>query len=121
MSDDASMPADSKMAAWGEMFYRIGARNWKPMDTFRTMKDRIALAGFINIQEHTYKIPIGTWPKHQTYKEAGRLALEQFETGLEVYMIPNSPLTILCTDSLRDTRYFCSLSLVSRSRGRWSR
>lgn len=88
-SDDNTMPADSKMAGWGEMFYAVGRKSEKPMDIFRTMKDSIAAAGFINLQEKEYKIPIGQWPKHPIYKEVGRLALEQFMTGLEGYVYPH--------------------------------
>lgn len=68
------------------MFYAVGRKPEKPMDIFRTMKDSIAAAGFINVQEKEYKIPIGPWAKHPIYKEAGRINLQQFLTGLDGYV-----------------------------------
>lgn len=83
------------------MFYAVGRKSEKPMDIFRTMKDSIIAAGFGNVQEQDYKIPIGPWAKHPIYEEAGRLALEQFMTGLEGYVFcscvkPKWKLTVSC-------------------------
>ena len=85
LSDDGSLPADSKNAAWGPMFYKIGAEvTGRPMDMCYTMKDNILAAGFTNLQEKAYKIPVGTWPKHPIFKEAGRLYYKEVSAGLEV-------------------------------------
>lgn len=42
----------------------------------------IEAAGFINIHEKDFKVPIGDWLKHPMYKEFGDLRLTQFKEGL---------------------------------------
>lgn len=81
------MPADSKQAQWGPMFYKCGKAWGRPLDIFETMKADITAAGFTNVQEQLYKIPIGPWPKHPLYKEAGKWNLDQLLTGLEGYAL----------------------------------
>ena len=67
------------------MFYEIGDKvTGQPMDVCYTMKESIAAAGFINMQEKLYKIPIGGWAKNPVLKQAGKLYLEEVSTGLEV-------------------------------------
>lgn len=62
------------------------------------MRERIEEAGFINIHQQDYKMPIGSWPKIQVYKDAGRLCKQQTEAGshgfclwllTKVYSSPN--------------------------------
>lgn len=85
-SDDKSLPLDSKSATWGEMFYEIGRqKTGRPMDICYTIRDSVAAAGFTNIHEKVYKLPLGAWPRHPLYKEAGRLYLEEITVGLEGY------------------------------------
>lgn len=60
------------------------------------MRDGIEKAGFINIHERTFKFPLGDWPRHPVYKEAGARSLMHFKEGLQGWvmwvftsMIPN--------------------------------
>lgn len=50
---------------------------------------RIAIeaAGFTNVQEVYFKLPIGTWPKNRRLKEAGRISLNAWTGGLEGFVI----------------------------------
>ena len=83
-SDDGTLPLDSKLGDWERMSNRIGEKWGHPFNIIGTMKESLVDAGFVNVKEVEYKIPVGTWPKHKVYKEAGRCNLEQLETGLEV-------------------------------------
>lgn len=47
------------------------------------MKARIEAAGFINVHVQDYKIPLGTWPKHPIYKDAGRVKAAEVKSGIE--------------------------------------
>ena len=62
----------------------MGAKAGRPFNTYDTMKDSIEAAGFVNVQEKVYKVPVGTWAKHPVYKDAGRLNELQFMEGMEV-------------------------------------
>ncbi|KAI4263346.1 MAG: hypothetical protein L6R42_001503 [Xanthoria sp. 1 TBL-2021] len=44
-------------------------------------------AGFQNVQEHKYKVPIGPWPKDKHLKTIGAWNLVQIENGLEGFTL----------------------------------
>lgn len=83
MSDDGSLSPDSILAGWGPNFLGCAERAGRPLDTQLTMKASIEKAGFVNVQEKLYKCPLGSWPKHKIYKDAGRVNMEHWKTGLE--------------------------------------
>ena len=81
----------------------MGAKAGRPFNNFDTMKDSIEAAGFTNIQEKIYKVPVGTWAKHPIYKDAGRLNEMQFLEGMEVgYSTP--VLKVIGIDAPQDGR-----------------
>ncbi|KFZ25220.1 hypothetical protein V502_00303 [Pseudogymnoascus sp. VKM F-4520 (FW-2644)] len=83
MSDDGSLKPDSLLAGWGQTFLDCAADAGRPLDTQTTMRDTIAAAGFTEIREKLYKCPIGEWPKHPVYKDAGRVNAVHWKSGLE--------------------------------------
>lgn len=83
MSDDDSLPADSIVAGWGPNFLGCAERSGRPLDTQLTMKASIENAGFINVQDKLYKCPLGSWPRDKIYKDAGKVNMEHWKTGLE--------------------------------------
>lgn len=84
-SDDGTLPADSTMAQWGPMFLRIGENIGRPLDTVDTMKAGIEAAGFVNVKEKMYKVPMGEWAKNEMLKEAGRFSKISGLAGMEGY------------------------------------
>ena len=79
---DGTMPANSELAKMGSLLEACGERRGVPMDTTDKMRSRIEAAGFTNIHEKLYKVPLGTWPKHPIYKDAGRIAIDRKSTRL---------------------------------------
>lgn len=73
LSDDDTLPADSILANLGAVCEACCERSGRPLDVVNTMRAGIEAVGFINVQETNYKCPIGTWPKHPIYKDAGRV------------------------------------------------
>ena len=47
------------------------------------MRARIEAAGFINVNEKVYKVPIGEWAKNPVMKEAGKFNKMQALMGME--------------------------------------
>lgn len=72
------------MGRWEEDNNRLAEKTGRPVDILPTMRKEIEEAGFVNVEEQNYKIPVGTWPKNKVMKEAGRLNLEQIDIGMEV-------------------------------------
>jgi hypothetical protein len=49
------------------------------------MKSNIEQAGFVNVVEKIFKVPLGRWPADHKLRELGMWALLGFDTGLEGY------------------------------------
>lgn len=67
------------------MFLRAAENAGKKLDTLDTMRARIEAAGFVNIREKVYKVPLGEWTKNPILREAGRFNKRHLEEGIEGY------------------------------------
>lgn len=83
LCDDNTLPANSLISGWGPMFVRCCAKTGRHLDTTDTFKSRIEAAGFVNVHEKNYKVPIGEWAKDPVLKEAGKFQKLQLLRGLE--------------------------------------
>ena len=97
--DDGSLPADSLLADWGAKMAACVASTGNPTDVSSLMRPGIEAAGFINIHEKDFKVPIGDWPRHPIYKEVGDLRLTQFKEGLTGWVM--WALTSRCSSQWR--------------------
>ena len=52
-----------------------------------TMKSDIEKAGFVNVIEQVFKVPLGGWAADPKLRELGMWALLGFDTGLEGYAL----------------------------------
>lgn len=84
-SDDGTLKPDSHLAGWGDNFIGCGERAGHPLTTQETMRGSIEKAGFIDVHEFIYKVPMGPWPKNKVLKEAGQLNFHHWSSGLEGY------------------------------------
>lgn len=83
MCDDESLRPDSLIANWGQTFLGCADRAGRSLATNMTMKHKIEQAGFVNVHDQLFKCPIGAWPKHKTFKEAGRINFHHWSSGLD--------------------------------------
>ncbi|KAJ5162092.1 hypothetical protein N7492_007484 [Penicillium capsulatum] len=86
-SDDASLPPDSNLAQWGNIFFGCADRAGRSLKTQETMRAAIEKAGFVDVQEVLYKVPLGAWHQDPLLKETGQLHYHHWETGLEGYAV----------------------------------
>ncbi|CEJ59596.1 hypothetical protein PMG11_08215 [Penicillium brasilianum] len=84
-TDDNSLPEDSELAKWGENFIGCSQRAGRPLNVQESMRSKIEKAGFIDVHEQVYKVPIGPWPRDRIYKEVGQLNYHHWVTGMEGY------------------------------------
>lgn len=84
-SDDGSLKEDSLLARWGDNFIACGKRAGRSLTTQETMKAAIEKAGFVDVHEHLYRLPLGPWAKNEVLKEAGRINYHHWSAGLEGY------------------------------------
>ncbi|KAG4431839.1 hypothetical protein IFR05_012677 [Cadophora sp. M221] len=81
--DDSTMPEDYLVQEWLK-FVAQGLAVLGP-DLLGAVKNAQYLrdAGFVNIEERIFKIPIGTWPKNRTLKMVGFYGRTMIYDGLE--------------------------------------
>ncbi|KAJ5093686.1 hypothetical protein N7456_009547 [Penicillium angulare] len=84
-TDDDSLPEDCLLAGWGENFIGCSRRANRSLTIQETMRKSIEKAGFTDIQEKVYKVPVGPWPRDKVLKELGRLNHEHWSAGMEGY------------------------------------
>lgn len=82
-SDDSSLPSDSVLIECATLTHRAAEKAGRPVDTYEKVLPRIEAAGFTNIQTQEYKMPMGAWPKHPTWKDAGRVNKDVYKRGIE--------------------------------------
>ncbi|EFW18774.1 hypothetical protein D8B26_005584 [Coccidioides posadasii str. Silveira] len=72
-------------------FQRVGdeasAKFGKQFNVAGTHKQRLIDAGFVNVKDDVYKIPIGSWPKDPKMKKLGCYQLVQVLSSLEPFMM----------------------------------
>lgn len=69
------LPADAKLRGFKPIIAAATKNAGNAADLVDFMKEEIEAAGFINLHEHNFKLPLGSWPQHPIYKEAGRLSM----------------------------------------------
>ncbi|KAI8935072.1 hypothetical protein NX059_007667 [Plenodomus lindquistii] len=83
MSDDGSVTPDSIMSQWGKISLELGEKFGKSLNTANEAKAGLEAAGFINVVEHRWKLPIGGWPADKRVKELGQWNRINWEQGIE--------------------------------------
>jgi hypothetical protein len=83
-SDDGSLPQDDIMIEWSKRFQNIGDDiTGKTFRIAEKCRGFIEGAGFVNVVEKKYKIPVGSWSSDPLMKELGRWNMMHCFTGAE--------------------------------------
>ncbi|OQE90316.1 hypothetical protein PENNAL_c0012G10148 [Penicillium nalgiovense] len=82
-SDDGTLKKEHQLYGWGDMFIRCSERAGRSLRTHETMRSAIEEAGFVDVHEEKYKIPIGPWARDNALKEAGHLQYGHWNAALE--------------------------------------
>lgn len=82
-SDDDSIPESHAFSKWLE-YVRKGLETFG-VDLLNPAKspERLKDAGFENVTERIFKVPIGTWPKNQTLSKVGLYGQAMCVDGLQ--------------------------------------
>jgi ubiquinone/menaquinone biosynthesis C-methylase UbiE len=88
-SDDNSIPEDSPLNGWGDLFQKAGERMGR---SFKIIEDGQSLqwlkdTGFTAVNEHRFKLPTGGWAADKKWKEIGQYNLLITENSLEGYVL----------------------------------
>ncbi|KLP14638.1 Uncharacterized protein LW94_8071 [Fusarium fujikuroi] len=87
--DDGSITEKSAMHQWGKFFVEGGKKIGRSFTIVEDGVQRSAMekAGFVNLEERDFKVPIGGWPKDPRMKEIGKYAQATLEQDIEGYVL----------------------------------
>ena len=86
-SEDGSLPADCILFQWNNV-----ARDWaratgKTFFVANEVKQRIADAGFIEVVEQIFKLPLGPWSSDERFKAVGQFYQKFILEGMEGWVM----------------------------------
>jgi hypothetical protein len=70
-SDDNTVPYEHVMAEWSRIFITAGEWMGKTMKIANDAARLVKQAGFVDVEEKWYKLPVGRWPKDPKLRELG--------------------------------------------------
>lgn len=85
-SDDGSM-RNTKIEEAGILSAKSAAHFGKQFDIVKGMKEKMIKAGFVDVTEHRFKLPVGPWPKDKHLKTVGRYQRLVWEESLEMWVM----------------------------------
>jgi hypothetical protein len=83
LSDDGTLAEGSPIQMWGKNFFEASEKFGTPCDTPQKLKGWMEAAGFVDVEEHILKLPVGPWPKDRRLKNVGLFEMVNMQEGLE--------------------------------------
>lgn len=69
-----SLPEDATLRTYKSTLLAATENAGHASDNTDWMRQEIEDAGFVNVHELDFKMPVGDWPSHPVWKEAGKLS-----------------------------------------------
>lgn len=82
-SPDGTMPDPCQIKEFSSVIKPVAAEVGLDIDVAQKFKGYLEMAGYEDVQEVVYELPIGDWPSDRRMKEMGRYHLFQFTGGLQ--------------------------------------
>jgi hypothetical protein len=82
-SDDGTVKSGTTMYDWSQLFIDAAESIGQTFKIGKQSKKLIEEAGFVDVIEKKYKMPVGGWMNDKKWKEIGRWNLLYLTTGLE--------------------------------------
>jgi hypothetical protein len=82
-SDDGSVKPGDVMYDWSTLFINAGETMQRTFKIPKMSRRLIEEAGFVDVVETKYKVPVGGWMEDKKWKEVGRWNLFYLQEGLE--------------------------------------
>jgi hypothetical protein len=85
--DDGTMPADWPFLDWSKLLDDAAMQAERPLRIATRLKRWYEDAGFVDVQEKVYKIPIGPWPRDLHLKKLGTMWEDNCLAGLQGFSL----------------------------------
>ncbi|CAK7200876.1 hypothetical protein SEUCBS139899_003575 [Sporothrix eucalyptigena] len=84
-SDDGSLTSDMPLSVWCRDLVEASKRSNRPLVAAAQLRDWFEAAGFVDIQEKVYKLPINGWPRDPRLKKLGEMWQVNMQNGLQAF------------------------------------
>ena len=85
LCDDDTFNPETSMWRYYELINEAAEKFGRPLTPKHPFRQIVAEAGFANLQEKVFKLPLGTWPADPKQKELGRWFQLVGESGFEAH------------------------------------
>ena len=87
--DDGTMPANSAILRWVKVAEDLSNASGFDGELFvaQTMKDRATEAGFVDVTQRRFKVPLWGWPSDPKQKELGDFYEQWWRTGMNGWIM----------------------------------
>jgi hypothetical protein len=85
--DDDTRKHDGKIEELAEFSHDMGAAYGTDFRIADRMATEMKAAGFVEIKEAKYKLPLGPWSADPRYKEIGKFYERYYKTGLQGWLM----------------------------------
>ncbi|KAH7326085.1 methyltransferase domain-containing protein [Stachybotrys elegans] len=86
-SDDGTLRPDSAMSRWMHDMLNAAQVSDRPFMMAAHVKQAYLEAGFVDVHERVFKMPINPWPKDERLKELGRMWHRNMTQGLSGFSV----------------------------------
>lgn len=86
-SDDHTLDPDGPVATWSRDLIEASARLGRPAIVGAHLKDMFERVGFVDVQQHRFKMPINGWPKDPLLKQIGYMWGTNLMEGLAAFSL----------------------------------
>ncbi|RYN65472.1 hypothetical protein AA0117_g12136 [Alternaria alternata] len=86
-SEDGTVTEDHFMAQWSKILLGAAEKIGKTFAIYDFNREMITQAGFVDVVEKKFKVPVGTWPRDPKMKELGQWNLLFCLEGLESWSL----------------------------------
>lgn len=85
--DDGTLSPDSALSKWFSDMARAGEICNRPTVLGVHLKEIYERVGFVDVEEHVFKMPTNGWPKDERLKDIGRMWESNFMQGLSGFSL----------------------------------
>ncbi|KAF8473219.1 S-adenosyl-L-methionine-dependent methyltransferase [Kalaharituber pfeilii] len=82
-TDDDTLPTPSRIEEWSYWLDIASSTAGKSFKIAEHLHGWFNQAGFVNVKNHVYKVPVGDWPKDEKYKAIGQFNLLNMLEGAD--------------------------------------
>ena len=83
LSDDGTDVASIHHKEFIKLYCEASKNYGRPIPGRKDLKPWVEEAGFVDVKEYHFKIPVNSWPKDKKLKEVGKYQCMNYSEGLE--------------------------------------